>query len=497
MIKISGIGPIEVGGGLLVLLLCYVLYNIFLHPLRRYPGPWYTAASRFWFITRVYHGTIVYDIKALHDKYGDVVRVAPNELSYVNPDAWQEIYGRNVRQVNGEKKEASVLPKDAEFYSGVLAEAKCYADVEGEPYRIQKKAVLGGLTKKSNIIQEDIIRENNVRLIQNLHTAIASGKSFDITPYLKNLAMDFIVNFICGHDLQAFKHGSEPHSACVTTDRAFKLSIWYLQFRRLSSFIADPLEAILGSLTLRLGMLDYMDFVSPLLKERLKTESPGSKDIVSYMKGNLPDEDVMKNSIMLTLAGSEATVAVLSATLYFIAKFPETQKRIQEEVRGKFQRPEDMTIESCEHLAFVQACISEAIRLFPPFWGAAPRKVPEGGAMICGGFVPATTTVSIYHRAMYTMEKNFKNSGEFIPDRWMGDRDEVEYKAYHPFSFGPRTCIGKETSSLVSRLIMAQLIWAFDFELGPESEVGWDRPLGYMAAVRDPLFLKVKERVWL
>src|SRR4051812_41817147 len=101
------------------------------------------------------------------------------------------------------------------------------------------------------------------------------------------------------------------------------------------------------------------------------------------MKGNLPDEDVIKNSIMLTLAGSEATVAVLSATLYFLAKFPDHQKRVQDEVRNKFQSREDMTIESCEHLGFVQACISEAIRLFPPFWGAAPRKVPEGGAVIC------------------------------------------------------------------------------------------------------------------
>jgi len=71
----------------------YAIYNIFLHPLRQYPGPWYTKVSRLWFIIKVFHGTVVYDIKKLHDKYGDVVRIAPDELSYTNPDAWQEIYG--------------------------------------------------------------------------------------------------------------------------------------------------------------------------------------------------------------------------------------------------------------------------------------------------------------------------------------------------------------------------------------------------------------------
>lgn len=83
------------------------------------------------------------DIKKLHDKYGDVVRVAPNELSYTNPDAWQEIYGtflfpsrlsepsltsigRNVRQIVDDHKETMIFKKDPIFYSGVLAEAKCY-----------------------------------------------------------------------------------------------------------------------------------------------------------------------------------------------------------------------------------------------------------------------------------------------------------------------------------------------------------------------------------
>ncbi|KAF4631291.1 hypothetical protein G7Y89_g6844 [Cudoniella acicularis] len=99
----------------------YAIYNIFFHPLRQYPGPWYTKSSRLWFIIKIFRGTVVYDIKQLHDKYGDIVRVAPNELSYTNPDAWQEVYGCNIRQVEKYRKERTVFKKDPMFYSGVFA----------------------------------------------------------------------------------------------------------------------------------------------------------------------------------------------------------------------------------------------------------------------------------------------------------------------------------------------------------------------------------------
>jgi len=79
-------------GSLLLLVLlrfiCYALYNVILHPLASYPGPKSAAASYIpQFIARG-KGDIKY-IKKLHDKYGSVVRIAPNELSFTNPQAWR------------------------------------------------------------------------------------------------------------------------------------------------------------------------------------------------------------------------------------------------------------------------------------------------------------------------------------------------------------------------------------------------------------------------
>lgn len=32
------------------------------------------------------------DAQNLHAKYGDVVRIAPNEVTFTNPEAWKEIF---------------------------------------------------------------------------------------------------------------------------------------------------------------------------------------------------------------------------------------------------------------------------------------------------------------------------------------------------------------------------------------------------------------------
>lgn len=69
------------------------VYNVCFHPLRNYPGPLLARA------TRLYH--MYYDLagvqhlkqKEWHDKYGEVVRVAPDELSYNSAQAWFDICG--------------------------------------------------------------------------------------------------------------------------------------------------------------------------------------------------------------------------------------------------------------------------------------------------------------------------------------------------------------------------------------------------------------------
>ncbi len=69
---------------LFVLRLVYIRYA---SPLRRYPGPWLASVSRLWKVLSTASGQTHWDHVALHQKYGPVVRIAPDEVSISSPEA--------------------------------------------------------------------------------------------------------------------------------------------------------------------------------------------------------------------------------------------------------------------------------------------------------------------------------------------------------------------------------------------------------------------------
>jgi len=42
----------------------------------------------------LFRGDLPYAVCELHEKYGPIVRISPNELSYITEDAWNDIYGK-------------------------------------------------------------------------------------------------------------------------------------------------------------------------------------------------------------------------------------------------------------------------------------------------------------------------------------------------------------------------------------------------------------------
>ncbi|KAH6840666.1 hypothetical protein B0I37DRAFT_438019 [Chaetomium sp. MPI-CAGE-AT-0009] len=68
-------------------------YNLFFHPIWAVPGLKLWATSHIPYTLARLSGRLGFVIHALHEKYGDVVRVAPNRLSFTHPDAWREVRG--------------------------------------------------------------------------------------------------------------------------------------------------------------------------------------------------------------------------------------------------------------------------------------------------------------------------------------------------------------------------------------------------------------------
>ena len=126
-------------------------------------------------------------------------------------------------------------------------------------------------------------------------------------------------------------------------------------------------------------------------------------------------------------------------------------------------------LSSCTYL---KACIDETMRISPPVGSALYREVEAGGATIDGMYIPAgidigTAIYSIHHNPDY-----YPDPFEFKPERWLLNpeagvtQDDVALaqSAFNPFSLGPRGCIGRGLAMLEMQLLIATIIYEFDFK---------------------------------
>lgn len=70
-----------------------ILYNLLFHPLASIPGPKWYAATPFPRLWLYFSGREPWVVKDMHARYGPVVRIAPAELSFIDEQAWKDIYG--------------------------------------------------------------------------------------------------------------------------------------------------------------------------------------------------------------------------------------------------------------------------------------------------------------------------------------------------------------------------------------------------------------------
>lgn len=86
-------------------ILGYIVYQVYFHPLARFPGPFLAAVTDLWQVHQFLTLKEPYNLKELHAKYGQFVRYGPDKLSITAEDAVPIIYQKGGR----------VMPK-TEYY---------------------------------------------------------------------------------------------------------------------------------------------------------------------------------------------------------------------------------------------------------------------------------------------------------------------------------------------------------------------------------------------
>lgn len=198
-----------------------------------------------------------------------------------------------------------------------------------------------------------------------------------------------------------------------------------------------------------------------------KDESQEIKDasLLEYLlaKKELSYDEISSNALSLLGAGVDTTSVSSLWCLYNLARHPEVQEKLHQEVISVLGEDGDVTPGSLAKMSYLKACVKESSRLNPVF--LANERILPTDVVLSGYLVPAGTVIHLEFYATAVSEKHFKNALEYKPERWLREnKREINAFAFLPFGFGPRMCLGSRIAELEMHMLAAKISQRFRIE---------------------------------
>ncbi|KAH8884933.1 cytochrome P450 ClCP1 [Thozetella sp. PMI_491] len=472
----------------LAIWLSLVMYNLFFHPLRKFPGPLLHRAFRLPSLVQALRGTLVHHILGLHEKYGPVVRVAPDELAFANPSAWKEIMGH---RGPGKEEVGKWLP----FYRPVKGMPTDIISAPREEHSRLRRQVAHGFSDKSMRDQEPIIKSFVDLLISQLRVYSKTGP-VDMTAWYNFTTFDIIGDLAFGEAFGCLKSG-EYHPWVKNIFFTAKMGV-ILQAAAHYGFFSTFLLKLVPK-----SMLKKQEFYQNFARNQVLKRMQSGEQRSDLMEGllskvtewNMPMPNLVSNASLLVTGGSETTATLLAGVTYLLLANPEKLAKLQEEVRARFTSEDEITVNAAGQLPYMLACLDEAFRMYPPVAIGLPRVAPSGGITVNGHFVPEDTHVAVHHYAAYHYSANWLKPFEYHPERFLGDPEFAadEREVLQPFHIGTRNCVGRHLAYAEMRLILARVVYNFDMKMAEESR-GWIKQKVFNFWDKPPLYAYLTPR---
>jgi cytochrome P450 len=433
-------------------------------------------------------------MKQVHDKYGDVVRIAPNELSFQSPVAYKDIYARASKEAQFLKSEVLYSTRPSATRPNIVFSR------DPQDHRQQRNEISHAFSGKS-LSEAQVVIEDYTELFvtQLLEKGRPKTEGVDVSVVYNWLTFDIIgemahpIQFdqcrpntyvkqghlTFGESFDCVKQWKGSEWVTLILDFATQLSLGTVLNRlsvpsfALSVFMPTSFN---NSLISHDRMTDKK--IDQLVQSSKAQDDKGTQSLQqSYFftrtirEGEFDPVHLREQAKVMMLAGSETTATFLAGVTYLLLQHPKTLMKLQNEIRSAFSSKKYITKESTLKLQYLSGVIEEGLRLFPPAPFGLPRVCPPG-AVIDGCAIPAGTIVSVDSFAMSHDARSFSNPDEFRPERWIGAGTGDNLAASRPFSIGRRACLGFNLAYMEARTILAMMVYTYDWEL-VNPELNW------------------------
>lgn len=215
-----------------------------------------------------------------------------------------------------------------------------------------------------------------------------------------------------------------------------------------------------------MGMGKVVGIVEEKVAERYGPNAKNLNDMLgTFVRHGLSQDDANAEAVLLTLAGSDTTATVLRSTFLHLIANPPSLIKLHDEIDvavacGKLSNPAKGT--ETRNLQYLQACIREGLRIWPPAVGLIEKEVPPGGDMFQGIFIPGGTHVGQSTFALTHDTEVFGDDADiFRPERWMeaqgdGLRKMLESSDW-VFGGGRFECAGRKVALLELQKVFVEV----------------------------------------
>lgn len=450
-----------------VLILIYVaslsLYRLFLHPLRKFPGD-KLAALTAWHWD--YHASEQYYFEHLHNKYGPVVRFAPNMLHFSDPRAHSDIYSM-----------VSKFTKDPAYYQSLGVDESSMALTDPKKAKIRRD-IISPLFSRGAIRKLEWVVQDKVNI---LVSQILSHKDDPVDLYyaFRSTALDIITSYCFAQSWSTLTYPSFHHPILLGMDQALTV-IWNLH----AFPILHSLLLVMEPLIIRLNpnMKAFLDVRSKMASQVDNIlRNPGLLDKVEHevvyhhlmtphpTKGQreVPSRTALwHESINLIFAGSDTVGVTTTVGTFHILNNKRVYATLVQELQEAWPDPDaKMDYETLEKLPYLTAVIKESLRIAVGVVSPMSRIVGPSSANIAGVEVPAGAAVSCSASFVHFNPDVFSDPKTFSPERWLQPNSRQLENSMVAFSRGRRSCPGVNLGWCELYLILGNVFRKIDMQL--------------------------------
>ncbi|KAI1653502.1 cytochrome P450 [Daldinia decipiens] len=447
-------------------------YNVFLHPLRSYPGPLLAkmtdAYAGFYAMMMRLHLVTWED----HQKYGRVIRQGPNKLVFNSAQALKDIY------MNDRLSKSRVYLTSLQATTGENA----WSTIDKRTHRIRQRMIGSVLNDRSlQKFEPTIIREIDIFLGVVL-SSYQGSQLLNMTDKFNYLMLDIIGQLAFGY---ANRTQTVPKNRFLS--KGITVANYHINILLQYPYLAQSWLVSLIRHVTAYQQERNLDSLRKLIKKRKMQGVDAHYDLYHFVTRQMGTEDtenvelseLWSEAALFYVAGVETSSTTLCALFFYLSRYRECYDRLVAEIRSSFTSGDDIRrgakLGGCHYL---RACLDECMRISPPapgiFWREASYddSKASGPLVIDGHVINPGTHVGVCTYAIHHSEEYFPEPFIFKPERWMAEspapKPSVPFAA---FSLGARSCPGRSLAYLQISLTVAKTLWYFDFER-PSGKLG-------------------------